>query len=195
MGTPCVRVRARHHPSPMSGPWWTRDDTRQAGAGRDSGGDCGRRRGPGAEPAAHPLCSGGRGRDAGRLDDARLALLEARSAMPHRRASRCCSSRSWPCATASRSRRRARGRAARAHPRSVNARLTAFDAAIAGQPERGRPRGPGRARRRAAEHREVQRRLARLDWLDGAVERAREPLGADHPPRPRSTAAPTRSTA
>lgn len=109
----------------------------------------------------------------GRLEAARLALLEARSAMPHREE---------PLLQLAQMALRqgeteAAGRHAEAlltaHPRSLGARLTAVDAAFA--------RGEAEVARSilaplAAElprHQEVQKRLARLDWLDGAVTRAR----------------------
>jgi tetratricopeptide (TPR) repeat protein len=109
----------------------------------------------------------------GRLEAARMALLEARSAMPHREE---------PLAQLvqlalrhGQTEAAARNAAAllAAHPRSLDARLAGFDAAMArGAVEEAQAILATLASELDG-HREVQRRLARLDWLDGAIARAR----------------------
>lgn len=109
----------------------------------------------------------------GRLDAARLAVIEARSALPWR---------VEPLLQLVQlSLRHGRTDAAAAHgetllaahPRHLGARLAAFDTATAA----GRHEGAWTILSALAEelpaHREIQRRLARCDWRDGAVERAR----------------------
>ena len=109
----------------------------------------------------------------GRLDAARLAMLEARSALPWRvepilQLTQLALRHGHVDAAAS------HGEALlAAHPRHLAARLTAFDAAMAaGRHETARTILTSLAEELPA-HREVQRRLARLDWQDGAVERSR----------------------
>lgn len=114
----------------------------------------------------------------GDLDAARLALLETRSVMPHRQETllelaRLALRHGWLDAAAE----HAEALLA-AHPRSLAARLTACDVALA-------RREPEAARTLLAtlaselpEHRDVQHRLARLDWHDGAVARARRRVAA-----------------
>jgi predicted Zn-dependent protease len=109
----------------------------------------------------------------GRLDQARLALLEARSALPWR---------VEPLLQLAQFAPRHGDHAAAAdhgdallagHPRHLGARLAACDAAMAaGRQDRARAILAGLAAELPA-HREVERRLARVDWQDGAVERAR----------------------
>ena len=108
----------------------------------------------------------------GRHDDARLALLEARSAM------------SWRVepflALAQLALRQGRHDTAvtlaqallATHPRHLPGRLTAFDVLIGTEPEKARAL-LAKLAEELPEHREVQRRLAHLDWLDGSVDRAR----------------------
>lgn len=109
----------------------------------------------------------------GRLEAARLALLEARSAMPHRQepllqlAQLALRHGQLPIAA-----QHADALLA-AHPRSLSTRLTAFDIAMAqGESETARTIMASLAGE-LPEHREVLRRLARLDWLDDAIPRAR----------------------
>ena len=109
----------------------------------------------------------------GRLDAARLAMLEARSALPWRvepilQLTQLALRHGHVDAAAS------HGEALlTAHPRHLAARLTAFDTAMAaGRDEAARTIMTSLAEELPA-HREVQRRLARLDWQDGAVERSR----------------------
>jgi predicted Zn-dependent protease len=124
------------------------------------------------QPKAH-LCRAAVAELEGRLDAARLALLEARSAMPHReeplRQLAQLALRHGQLEVAA-------GHAdalLALHPRSVHVRLTAFDVVIAGQRSEAAREVLAGLAGELPEHREVQRRLARLDWLDGAVERAR----------------------
>ncbi|MEK0085615.1 tetratricopeptide repeat protein [Benzoatithermus flavus] len=109
----------------------------------------------------------------GRLEAARLALLEARSAMPHREEPLLqlvrLTLRHGDIAAAA---THAEALLA-AHPRSLAARLTACDVALA-QAVGERARAVlSELASELPEHREVQKRLARLDWLDGAIPRAR----------------------
>ncbi len=109
----------------------------------------------------------------GRLGQARLALLEARSALPWR---------VEPLLQLAQFALRHGDHAAAAdhgdallagHPRHLGARLAACDAAMAaGRQDQARAILAGLAAELPA-HREVERRLARVDWQDGAVERAR----------------------
>lgn len=123
-------------------------------------------------PRAH-LARAAVAETAGRLDDARLALLEARAAMPWR-VEPLLHLAQLALRHGERDAIAERGAAlVTSHPRHLGARLTAFDCAMAG----GRV---DEARRLMAplavelpRHREVERRLARLDWQDGAVEPAR----------------------
>jgi tetratricopeptide (TPR) repeat protein len=111
--------------------------------------------------------------EAGSAEEARLALLEARSAMPHRQEPRL-----WLIAFGLRegdvTMALDEAEAARAaHPRSLPAALAATDALLAAaRHEEARellaPLGDN-----FPEHREVQRRVARLEARDGEVGRAR----------------------
>ena len=108
----------------------------------------------------------------GQPDGARLALLEARSAMPWRvepllqlAQLALRQGRQDVAATQAQT-------LLATHPRHLPGRLTAFDALIGGEPETARALLAMLAEELPL-HREVQRRLARLDWLDGAVDRAR----------------------
>jgi tetratricopeptide (TPR) repeat protein len=120
----------------------------------------------------------------GRLDIARLALLEARSAMPwrvepllHLAQLALRQGKLEVAAT--------HGQALlAAHPRNLSARLTAFDTTIAGGVEAARAVLALLADE-LPEHREVQQRLARLDWMDGSVERARARCARIHAHDPR----------
>ena len=109
----------------------------------------------------------------GRLNSARLALLEARSVLPWRvepllELARLALRHGQQDAIAERGASLIGG-----HPRHLAARLAAFDCAMAGA-------GLEQARAIIASlaeelprHREVERRLARLEWQDGAIEPAR----------------------
>ena len=108
----------------------------------------------------------------GRPDGARLALLEARSAMPWRvepllELAKLALRQGRPDVVVT----HAQALLAM-HPRHLQGRLTAFDALIGAEPETARALLAKLADELPL-HREVQRRLARLDWLDGAVDRAR----------------------
>ncbi len=109
----------------------------------------------------------------GRLGSARLALLEARSTLPWRvepllQLAGFALRHGDHMAAASHGEALLTG-----HPTHLGARLAAFDAAMAaGHGLRAREVLDGLAADLPA-HREVQRRLARLDWQEGAVERAR----------------------
>ncbi|MGD9511560.1 MAG: tetratricopeptide repeat protein [Geminicoccaceae bacterium] len=110
---------------------------------------------------------------AGRLDDARLALLEARAAMPWR-----VEPLLYLAQLALRHGELGamveRGVALiTSHPRHLGARLTAFDCAMAGGRIEDARRVLAPLAAELPRHREVERRLARLDWQDGAVEPAR----------------------
>lgn len=111
--------------------------------------------------------------EAGRVEEARLLLLEACSAMPQREQPRL-----WLIAF---DLRRGEPEAARqhaaaalvAHPRSLSTGLAALDAAFAAGALDDVREVLEPLAEALPEHREVQRRLARLETLDGAAERAR----------------------
>ena len=109
----------------------------------------------------------------GQLDAARLALLEARSALPWRvepllQLAQLALRHGHAAAAA------AQGEALLAeHPRHLLATLTAFDVAMATDREEAARTILDPLAERLPVHREVQRRLARLDWVDGAIDRAR----------------------
>jgi tetratricopeptide (TPR) repeat protein len=109
----------------------------------------------------------------GRPEAARLALLEARSAMPHREEPLLhlvqLALRHGHDEAAD---EHARALLA-AHPRSLGARLVAFDAAIACRRTEAAREILAALAGELPEHHEVQRRLARLDWIDDDVRRAR----------------------
>ena len=124
------------------------------------------------QPRAH-LARAAVAETAGRLDDARLALLEARAAMPWRvepllHLAQLALRHGEHEAIAE------RGAAlAASHPCHLGARLTAFDCAMAGGRHDEARSLMAALTAELPRHREVERRLARLDWLDGAVEPAR----------------------
>ena len=111
--------------------------------------------------------------EAGLIEEARLLLLEARSVMPQREQPRL-----WLIAFALRHGEAETAQlhalaALEAHPHSLTVNLAALDVAFAaGDLATARERLEPLAEA-LPEHREVQRRVARLETLDGAVERAR----------------------
>jgi predicted Zn-dependent protease len=109
----------------------------------------------------------------GQLDVARLAMLEARSALPWRVEPLLQLAqlvlRHGHAATAA-----AHGEALlAAHPRHLLARRTAFDVAMATDRHETARAILSTLAEQLPAHREVQRRLARFDWHDGAIDRAR----------------------
>ena len=124
------------------------------------------------QPRAH--AAGARVAEAtGRLDAARLALLEARSAMPWR-VEPLLQLAELALRHGQREAIATHGAALiAAHPRNLRARLAAFDCAMAtDQIEPARAILASLAEELPA-HRDVERRLARLEWHDGSIDRAR----------------------
>ena len=109
----------------------------------------------------------------GQLAAARVALLEVRSALPWR-AEPLLQLAQFSLRHGDHAAADAHGRALLdAHPGQLAARLAACDGALAvGDHSRARAILDGLAGDLPA-HREVQRRLARFDWLEGAIPRAR----------------------
>ncbi|MFO1046545.1 MAG: tetratricopeptide repeat protein [Geminicoccaceae bacterium] len=110
---------------------------------------------------------------AGHPDAARLALLEGRSALPWRaepllELARLALRQGQQEAIAE------RGAALLAcHPRHLDSRLVAFDCAVAGAHLEQARAIMAPLAEELPRHREVERRLARLAWHDGAIEPAR----------------------
>lgn len=118
-------------------------------------------------------CRAGVAESLGRLEAARLALLEARSLMPHRQEpllelARLALRHGILDAAAEHA-----AALLTAHPRSLAARLAACDVAFARQELDAARSLLAALAGELGQHRDVQHRLARLDWHDGAVTRAR----------------------